>query len=64
MKPKEMEKAMMKNILEKTGKPIDSWIKLVRAKNLDKGSEIVIFLKTEYSIGHFYARLIAKKSTP
>ena len=64
MKPKEMEKVMMKNILEKTGKPINSWIKLFRAKNLNKSSEIVSFLKNEYSIGHFYARLIAKKSTP
>ena len=63
MKPEEMEKAMMKNILEKTGKPIDNWIKIVHAKNFNKNSEIVSFLKNECSIGHFYAHLIAKKST-
>ncbi len=63
MKPKEMETAMMKNMLEKTGKPIDDWIKIVRTKNFNKNSEIVTFLKNEYSVGHFYAHLIAKKST-
>ena len=62
MKPEEMEKAMMKNMLEKTGKPIDDWIKIVYNKNFNKNSEIVNFLKTKYSVGHFYAHLIAKKS--
>ena len=54
---------MMKNMLEKTGKPIDGWIKIVHAKSFNKNSEIVNFLKSEYSVGHFYAHLIAKKST-
>ena len=63
MKPEEMEKAMIKNMLEKTGKPIDGWIKIVHAKSFNKNSEIVNFLKSEYSVGHFYAHLIAKKST-
>ena len=63
MQPEEMEKAMMKNMLEKTGKPIDSWIKIVHAKNFNKNSEIISFLKNEYAVGHFYAHLIAKKST-
>ena len=63
MKPEEMEKAMMKNMLEKTGKPIDVWIKIVHAKRFNKNSELVHFLKSEYSVGHFYAHLIAKKST-
>ncbi len=63
MKPEEMEEAMMKNMRETTGKPIDNWIKIVHAKNFNKNSEIVSFLKNEYSVGHFYAHLIAKKST-
>ena len=64
MTPEEMEKAMMKNMLKKTGKSIDNWIKIVRTKNFNKSSEIVSFLKNKYSVGHFYAHLIAKKSTP
>ena len=50
-------------MLEKTGKPIDNWIKIIHAKSFKKNSEIISFLKNEYSIGHFYAHLIAKKST-
>ena len=39
MKPEEMEKAMMKNILKKTGKNMDYWIKIVKAKKFNKTSE-------------------------
>ena len=50
MDPLSMEKAMLKNMIEKTGKPILEWI------------DIVIFLKEGYLLGHFYAHLIARKS--
>ena len=62
MKPEEMEKKMLKNMVEKTGKNIEDWIKIVHAKNFKKNSEIVNFLKKEHSIGHFYAHLITKQS--
>ena len=62
MNPKEMEKAMMKNMVKKTGKPIENWLKIVSNKKFTKNVEIVNFLKTEYSVGHFYAHLIVKKS--
>jgi len=58
-----MEKAMMKNMFEKTGKSLDNWIKIVHAKNFNNNLKIINFLKFEYSVGHFYAHLIAKKST-
>ena len=62
MDPKSMEKAMLKNIIEKTGKPIEKWISIVNKQNFDENKDIVNFLKEEHSVGHFYAHLIAKKS--
>ena len=57
-----MEKAMIKNMVEKTGKPIDEWLEIVINKGFNKHSEIVSFLKSEYSMTHGYANLIARKS--
>ncbi|HIG32411.1 MAG TPA: DUF4287 domain-containing protein [Flavobacteriales bacterium] len=57
-----MEKAMIKNMVEKTGRPIDEWIEIVNSKEFNKHSEIVSFLKSHYAITHGYANLIAHKS--
>ena len=62
MDPKSMEKAMLKNMIEKTGKPIEKWISIVNKQNFDENKDIVNFLKEEHLVGHFYAHLIAKKS--
>ena len=62
MDPLSMEKAMIKNMLEKTGKPIDEWLEIVINKEFNKHSEIVSFLKSDYVITHGYANLIAHKS--
>ena len=62
MDPLSMEKAMLKNMLEKTGKPIKEWISLVNEQNFIENKDIVSFLKEEHSVGHFYAHLIVKKS--
>ena len=56
-----MEKAMLKNMFEKTGKNIDDWIVIIKATNFSKHSEIVKYLKSEYSLTHGYANLIARK---
>tara|TARA_B100001250_G_scaffold413267_1_gene446856 strand:- start:5426 stop:5590 length:165 start_codon:yes stop_codon:yes gene_type:complete len=53
MNPQEIEKAMMKNILQKTGKGFEDWVKIITTANLEK----------KYSIGHFYAHLITEKSS-
>ena len=60
MNPKSMEKAMLKNMIEKTGKPIEKWISIVNKQNFDENKDIVNFLKEEHSVGHFYAHLIVK----
>ena len=57
-----MERAMLKNMIDKTGKPIEEWIKIVKEKDFLKHGEIVKFLKEQYSVTHGYANLIAQKS--
>ena len=62
MDPKSMERAMLKNMIEKTGKSIEEWIKIVKEKDFLKHGEIVKFLKEQYLLTHGYANLIAQKS--
>jgi len=62
MDPQSMEKAMLKNIIEKTGKPLEEWVVIVNEQNFVENKDIVKFLKEEHSVGHFYAHLISKKS--
>ena len=62
MDPLSMEKAMIKNMFEKTGKNLEEWIKLVRDKHFSKHGEIVNHLKMNYLLTHGYANLIARKS--
>ena len=62
MDPKSMEKAMLKNMIEKTGKTIEEWIDIVNEKNFVDNKDIVRFLKEEHAVGHFYTHLISKKS--
>ena len=57
-----MEKAMIKNMVDKTGRSIDDWIKIVSNQKINKHNEIVYFLKKDYSMTHAYANLIARKS--
>ena len=57
-----IEKAMIKNMFEKTGKPIEEWIKIVKEKDFFAHGEIVKFLKEQNSLTHGYANLIAWKS--
>ena len=57
-----MERAMLKNMIKITGKPIEEWIKIVKEKDFLKHGKIVRFLKEQYSVTHGYANLIAWKS--
>ena len=62
MNPEEMEKAMLNNMIDKTGKSLKEWIDIVNKRGFTENKDIVKFLKEEYSVGHFYAHLIARKS--
>lgn len=60
-----MDKAlqtMIDNMPEKTGKSLEEWKKLLKAKTFTKHSEAVKYLKTEHNITHGYANTIASLS--
>ncbi|MEE2616062.1 MAG: DUF4287 domain-containing protein [Bacteroidota bacterium] len=62
MDPLSMEKAMIKNMINRTGKSIDQWIIIAKEQKDMKHNQLVNFLKKEYSITHGYANLIVRKS--
>lgn len=62
MDPLSMEKAMIKNMINRTGKSIDDWIIIAKQQKDMKHNQLVNFLKKEYSITHGYANLIVRKS--
>tara|TARA_B100000678_G_scaffold57471_2_gene46279 strand:- start:6560 stop:7120 length:561 start_codon:yes stop_codon:yes gene_type:complete len=57
--PEEMATKMIANMPEKTGKPMDEWLKVVSASGLQKHGEIVKFLKSDHGMTHGYANLAA-----
>ncbi len=57
-----MEKAMIKNMINRTGKSIDDWIIITKEQKDMKHNQLVNFLKKEYSITHGYANLIVRKA--
>ena len=57
-----MERAMVSNMIERTGKSIEQWIEIVKDNDFSKHGEIVKFLKQEHSLTHGYANLIARRS--
>ena len=60
--PEEQLATMLANIPEKTGKPLDEWITLIRKSGLEKHGEIMKFLKDEHGVSHGFANLIVAKS--
>ena len=59
--PLSMEKAMLKNMFERTGKNIEDWLFIINSNTFLKHGEIVKYLKSECSLTHGYANLIARK---
>lgn len=55
-------KTMIDNMPEKTGKPLDKWLKILQAKSFDKHSEAVNFLKKEHGVTHGFANTIVHLS--
>ncbi len=59
--------SMIANMPEKTGKPLDQWLKIVaKSKLAQKGKlkhgEIVAMLKADHGMGHGFANLVAHKA--
>ncbi|TFV95677.1 DUF4287 domain-containing protein [Algoriphagus kandeliae] len=60
-----MDKAlqtMIDNMPEKTGKSLEEWTKILKAKSFSKHSEAVNFLKSEYGVTHGFANTIVALS--
>jgi len=57
-----MEKAMIKNMIDKTGRTINDWLMIVNKQKFNKHNDMVHFLKKNYSMTHGYANLITRKS--
>ena len=55
-------KKMEANILEKTGKSVPEWVKVVKASGLEKHGMIVKMLKTDHGFTHGYANLVAHRA--
>ena len=60
MKPEEMEKAIVRNLPEKTGKSLEEWFGVLRASGLTEKRELKQELKTAHGVGHFQAQTIVK----
>ncbi len=58
----EMLEAMIKNMPEKTGKPLEAWLKIVKRSGLEKHGEIMKLLKGEHGMTHGFANLVSSKA--
>lgn len=57
-----MAETMIANLKDKTGKSLEEWVKIVKAKNLEKHKAIIDFLKAEHGFTYGFANLVAHKS--
>jgi len=53
---------MEKGLLEKTGKPLDHWIKVVKESKIEKHKAIIEFLKSEYGFTYGFANFVSLKA--
>ena len=60
--PEQEMEQMIGNLSEKTGKPLEEWIPIVRRSGKSKHGEIVKLLKEKHGVTHGYANLIAHKT--
>jgi hypothetical protein len=52
-----------RNIEEKTGAPIRSWVERIASQGLVKHGQMVAWLKTEHGFSHSHANHVAKQAT-
>ncbi len=53
---------MEKGLLEKTGQPLEYWIKVVEESKLEKHKSIIDFLKSEHGFTYGFANFVAMKA--
>ncbi|MBT8233318.1 MAG: DUF4287 domain-containing protein [Saprospiraceae bacterium] len=52
---------MEKGLLEKTGKPLSHWLKIVKDSKIEKHKAIIDFLKSEHGFTYGFANFVAHK---
>ena len=60
MNPAEMEKAIVRNLPDKTGKSLEQWFDVLQASGLVEKRELKDTLKKDHGVGHFQAQTIVK----
>jgi len=60
--PEEQAQTMLRNLEEKTGKPMARWLGIVAKSGLDKHGAIVKMLKSDHGMTHGYANLVAHEA--
>jgi predicted transport protein len=56
----ESTRSMIRNLEEKTGKPLDHWIQAVKTSGVDKPGKQVAWLKESHGFTHGYANLVVQ----
>ncbi len=60
MKPEEMEKAIIRNLKDKTGRNMEEWFEVLKESSLTEKRDMKKHLKENYGVGHFQAQTIVK----
>jgi len=60
--PEASTASMIQNLADKTGKTLDQWIRIAQKSKLEKHGQIVSMLKSDHSVTHGYANLIALRT--
>ncbi len=53
---------MEKGLLEKTGKPLDHWVQIVRKSGIEKHKAIIDYLKSNHDLTYGFANFVAHKA--
>ncbi len=60
MTPEDMEKAILRNLPEKTGKSLEQWFAVLSAVGRTETRALKDALKKDHGVGHFQAQTIVK----
>ena len=61
MTPEEMERAIIANLPEKTGKSLAEWCAVLRDSGLSEKRDLKALLKKTHGVGHFQSQTIVKR---
>ena len=60
LSPKEMQAAIIATLLQKTGRDLEVWVAIARARKSGTRAETVRWLKGEHGLGHVTAQVVAQ----